>query len=138
MTMELMKAIHISASGMKAQGTRLRVTAENLANSDSLAKTAEGEPYRRKIITFESELDRKLNANLVQIGDVGRDKSDFDLTYEPNHPLANEDGYLKRPNVNALIEMMDLREARRSYEANMTVIENSRSMMQRTIDLLRA
>lgn len=137
MGMDLVNALKISASGMKAQGTRLRVISENIANQDSVGTTKGADPYRRKTIVFKDVLDRQINADLVQVAKIGRDDSDFVLAYEPFHPLADEEGYIKRPNVNGLIEMMDMREAQRTYEANLTVIESSKGMIQRTIDLLR-
>jgi len=136
MTMDLLKAIHTSASGMKAQGVRLRVISENIANQDSVGTTKGGDPYRRKTIVFKNVLDKETSAKLVHVSKIGRDDSDFKLAYEPYHPLADDAGYIKRPNVNGLIEMMDMREAQRSYEANLTAIESSKSMIQRTIDLL--
>ena len=99
--MELINAIKISASGMKAQGTRLRVVAENVANADSMGNKPGDDPYRRKTITFQDQLDRTLNADLVSVKKIGRDMSDFDLSYEPYHPLADENGYVKKPNVNS-------------------------------------
>lgn len=135
--MELMNAIKISASGMQAQGTRLRVVAENVANADSMGNKPGDDPYRRKTITFRDTLDRSLNADLVKVSKIGRDMGEFDSSYEPHHPLADENGYVKRPNVNTLIEMTDLKEAQRGYEANVSVIDSSKAMIQRTIDLLR-
>lgn len=135
--MELINAIKISASGMKAQGTRLRVVAENVANADSIGNKPGDDPYRRKTITFQDQLDRTLNADLVSVKKIGRDMSDFDLAYEPYHPLADEDGYVKKPNVNSLIELTDMKEAQRGYEANLSVIDSSKAMIQRTIELLR-
>ena len=135
--MELMNAIKISASGMKAQGTRLRVVAENVANADSVGNKPGDDPYRRKTITFQDQLDRKLNADLVTVKKIGRDMGEFDTAYEPYHPLADENGYVKKPNVNALIELTDMKEAQRGYEANMSVIDSSKAMIQRTIELLR-
>ncbi|WP_420566450.1 flagellar basal body rod protein FlgC [Thalassobaculum sp.] len=135
--MELINAIKISASGMKAQGTRLRVVAENVANADSMGNKPGDDPYRRKTITFQDQLDRTLNADLVSVKKIGRDMSDFDLAYEPYHPLADENGYVKKPNVNSLIELTDMKEAQRGYEANLSVIDSSKAMIQRTIELLR-
>ena len=135
--MDLMNAIRISASGMQAQGTRLRIVAENVANAESLGDTPGDDPYRRKTITFEDVLNRDMGAHLVEVAKIGRDMGDFDTAYEPNHPLADEHGYVKRPNVNSLIELTDMKEAQRSYEANMSVIESSKSMIQRTIELIR-
>ncbi|MEQ8813781.1 MAG: flagellar basal body rod protein FlgC [Thalassobaculum sp.] len=135
--MDLVNSIKISASGMRAQGTRLRVLAENVANAESVGSKAGDDPYRRKTITFDNVLDRGMNADLVKVSKIGRDQSNFNLVYEPTHPMADDDGYVKMPNVNSLIELTDLREAERSYEANMSVIESSKSLIQRTIDLIR-
>jgi flagellar basal-body rod protein FlgC len=131
------KSLILSAAGMKAQGERLRVIAENLANGDSTASTPGGDPYRRKVVTFQNVLDRELHMNLVEVDRVREDKSEFPLKYDPTNPAANKDGYVKMPNVNTLIEMMDMREAQRSYEANLNMIEVSKSMLSRTLDLLR-
>ncbi|MBI3512983.1 MAG: flagellar basal body rod protein FlgC [Proteobacteria bacterium] len=134
--MDLKDALSISASGMKAQGTRLRVISENLANASSTSQTPGGEPYRRKVLTFGNVLDRTLGAQLVQVRSIGPDRSDFELKYEPSHPAANSDGYVMTPNVNPIIEMADMREAQRSYDANVSVIESSRMMLQRTLEIL--
>jgi flagellar basal-body rod protein FlgC len=131
------KSLILSAAGMKAQGERLRVIAENLANGDSAATVPGGDPYRRKVVTFQNVLDRELHMNLVGVDRVREDKSEFPLKYDPTHPGANQDGYVKTPNVNTLIEMMDMREAQRSYEANLNMIEVSNAMLSRTLDLLR-
>jgi flagellar basal-body rod protein FlgC len=122
---------------MKTQGSRLRLIAENMANADSLGKTPGADPYRRKVMTFENELDRSLGLEMVKVDRVVSDPSDFELRYEPNHPAADDKGYVKLPNVNTLIELSDMREAQRSYEANLKVIEASRTMLTRTIDILR-
>ncbi|NQW11425.1 MAG: flagellar basal body rod protein FlgC [Alphaproteobacteria bacterium] len=135
--MDLMNSIKIAASGMKAQGTRLRIVSENVANAESMGTKPGDDPYRRKTITFTNVLNREFNADMVKVDKIGRDRGDFETNYEPTHPLADENGYVKRPNVNALIELTDMKEAQRSYEANMSVIESSRSMIQKTIDLLR-
>lgn len=134
---ELLKSMNISAAGMKAQGTRLRVISENVANAGSTALDPNGEPYRRKLLTFGSQLDRELGVETVEVRRVTRDPSDFGLRYEPSHPAADASGYVKTANVNALIEMADMREAQRSYEANLRVMQSARSMLQRTIELLR-
>ena len=131
------KSLIVAAAGMKAQGDRLRVIAENLANKDSAPKTADGDPYRRKIVTFKNVLDREVDAKLVKVDRVRTDDSDFPLKHDPSHPAANKDGYVKLPNVNTLVELMDMREAQRSYEANLNMIEVSKSMLTRTLDLLR-
>jgi flagellar basal-body rod protein FlgC len=133
---DLKDAMNISASGMKAQGQRLRVISENLANSSSTSQTPGGEPYRRKVLTFGNVLDRTLNAQLVKVKSIGPDRSDFELKFDPQHPAANADGYVMLPNVNGIIEMADMREAQRSYEANVSVIETSRAMINRTLEIL--
>ena len=135
--MDLIKSIKISAAGMQAQGTRLRVISENLANSDSLAERPGESPYRRKLVTFKNVLDRDLQVNRVRIDKFLPDRSAFAKKYEPSHPAADADGYVELPNVKPLVEMMDMREAQRSYEANLSVIEVSKRMLMRTIDLLR-
>lgn len=135
--MDLVDALHISAAGMKTQGSRLRVIAENMANADSLGKAPGEDPYRRQVITFKNVLDRNLGIETVRVDRVVRDPSDFELRYDPGHPAADERGYVKLPNVNSLIELADMREAQRSYEANLKVIEASRTMLTRTIDILR-
>jgi flagellar basal-body rod protein FlgC len=135
--MDLVKSIRISAAGMQAQGTRLRVIAENLANSDLLADRPGESPYRRKLVTFKNVLDRQLQVNRVRIDKFLPDRSEFTKRYEPSHPAADAKGYVEVPNVKPLIEMMDMREAQRSYEANLSVIEVSKRMLLRTIDLLR-
>ena len=135
--MDLVKSIKISAAGMQAQGTRLRVIAENLANADSLADRPGEQPYRRKLVTFKNVLDRQLQTNRVKIDKFLSDRSEFPKRYEPSHPAADADGYVETPNVKPLVEMMDMREAQRSYEANLSVIEVSKRMLMRTIDLLR-
>ena len=101
------------------------------------AMTAGGDPYRRKTVSFATTMDRAAGSEIVKVKQIGRDRSDFQLVYEPSHPAADEKGYVKRPNVQPLIEMMDMREASRSFEASVNVIEQSRTMMSRMIDLLR-
>ncbi len=134
---DLTNSMHISAAGLKAQGERLRVISENIANAGSTALTPEQEPYRRKLVTFGNELNRELGTNLVEVRKVGRDPSEFGLRYQPGHPAADDNGYVKTANVNTLVEMTDMREAQRSYEANIKVMQAARTMLQRTIDLLR-
>lgn len=135
--MDISKTMKIAAAGMEAQGTRLRVIAENIANADSLARTPDGQPYRRKTVIFTNVLDRSLGVDIVEVGDIQVDRAPFDRRYNPNHPAADADGYVLAPNVNALVEMMDLREARRSYEANLRVMDTARRMLSRTLELLR-
>lgn len=134
---DLLKSLDISASGMKAQGQRLRVISENVANAGSTAVTPDGEPYRRKLVTFGAALDRQLGVEKVEVKQISRDQSEFNRRYEPNHPAADADGYVRTSNVNSLVEMADMREAERSYEANLRVMQAARTMLQRTIDLLR-
>lgn len=130
--------IMIAASGMRAQSQRIQVIAQNLANAESTASTPGQDPYRRQIPTFQNELDRELGVRRVRMGEAVQDTSEFGSRYDPNHPAADEAGYVQTPNVNALIEMMDMRQAQRSYEANLNMISTARSMMMRTLDLLRA
>ena len=134
---DLISSLKISAAGMKVQGTRLRVISENLANADSLPTGPGKSPYRRKNIQFQNVLNRELGLNLVKVKKIGIDKSEFNRRFDPGHPAADEKGYVQTPNVKTLIEVMDMREAQRSYEANLTAIRTARSMMRRTIDLLR-
>ncbi len=134
---DLIKTMKISGAGMKAQGTRLRVIAENVANASSLPTTPGDTPYRRQVITFKNELDRRMGLDMVQVDKVGPDRSEFGRSYEPGHPGADQDGYVRTPNVNALVEIMDMREAQRSYEANINVVRASKKMLQSTIDILK-
>ncbi len=135
--MDLVKALNVSASGLKAQGTRLRVIAENIANADSTAQQPGAEPYRRRVVTFGNVLDRELGAQTVRVGGIVPDRSEFRRRFEPGHPAADDKGYVLTPNVNSLLEVADMREAQRSYEANLKVIQSSRAMLQQTIDILR-
>ena len=135
--MDLIKSMRISASGMQAQDARLRVISENLANSDSLGQAPGSDPYQRKIVSFKNVLDRAMGAEVVKITSVSRDKSDFGKRLDRAHPAADQDGYVKVPNVNPLIELADMRQAQRSYEANLSMVEVSKGMLMRTIDLLR-
>ncbi len=135
--MDLAKAMMISAAGMKSQGTRMRIISENLANANSVAMAPGVDPYRRKVVTFTNELDKELGVTKVQVKDVTYDKSDFGMRYEPGHPGADENGYIKTPNVNGLVEAMDMKQSQRTYEANLNSIEVSKNMIMRTIDLLR-
>jgi flagellar basal-body rod protein FlgC len=136
--MDFLKSIAIAASGLRAQVGRLRVISENIANADSTAQAPGADPFRRKIPTFRSEIDRALDARVVAMGRVRTDPSDFRLKYEPGHPSADANGHVKYPNVNPLVEMTDMREAQRSYEANINVIGATRRMIQRTLEILKA
>ena len=135
--MDLRNAMHVAAAGMKAQGMRMRVVAQNLANAESTALTPGGEPYRRQTIAFENRLNRELGIETVAVARTGTDPSPFHKRFEPGHPAADGEGYLLTPNLDPLLEMMDLREAQRSFEANLNAMTLARTMIQRTIDLLR-
>jgi flagellar basal-body rod protein FlgC len=135
--MDFIKSIAIASTGMRAEAGRMRIISENIANSDSTATTPGGDPYRRRIVTFRTELDRELGANVVALGRVATDPSDFRIKHEPDNPAADAKGDVKYPNVNSLIEMTDLRDAQRSYEANLNVITATRRMLQRTLDILK-
>lgn len=135
--MDLVKSIMIAAAGLRAQGGRMRVIAENLANAGSTAKTPGADPYQRRVVTFESEFDRQLGAHVIKAGKSELDQSDFGKRFQPGHPAADKTGYVKTPNVNPLVEMMDMRQAQRSYEANLNVIRSARAMAARTLDILR-
>ena len=132
------RSMTIATSGLRAQAGRMRVISENIANADSTAQSAGGDPYRRKIPTFSSELDRTLDAKVVALGRVKPDQSAFRIKYEPSNPAADAAGNVKYPNVNPVIEMTDMREAQRSYEANLNIISATRRMIQRTLDILKA
>ena len=135
--MDLVNSLHIAASGMKVQSDRLRVVSENIANADSAGVRPGDDPYRRKVISFKNELDRELGVDRVKVHKHGYDESDFKKKYDPVHPAADEEGYVMMPNVNTIMEMVDMKEARRAYEANLNVIEVSKGMLQRTVDMLR-
>jgi len=134
---DLSNTMLISASGLKAQSQRMRVIAENMANANSTGKTPGDDPYRRQIPTFANVLDREIGAHLVEVKRVVPDRSEFGLRYDPNHPAADDKGYVKTPNVNGLIEAMDMRQAQRSYEANLNVLDSARTMAARTLELLK-
>ena len=135
--MDLATSMALAASGMRAQSKRMRVITENIANADSTSPTPEGSPYRRKIATMRSAFDRTLDATAVEPGNPVPDNSDFQVRYDPGNPAADKSGYVKLPNVNPLIEVMDMREAQRSYEADLNVMDASKSMLSRTVDLLK-
>ncbi|MCH2546995.1 MAG: flagellar basal body rod protein FlgC [Alphaproteobacteria bacterium] len=135
--MDLVNSLHIAASGMKAQSDRLRIVSENIANADSLGTRPGEEPYRRKVVSFRNHLDREMGVSKVEVYKYGVDKSEFEKKYDPGHPAADNEGYVQLPNVNPVMEMVDMREAQRGYEANLNVIEVSKGMLQRTVDMLR-
>ena len=135
--MDFIRSIAIAASGLRAQAGRIRIISENIANADSVAQTPGGDPYRRRIPSFTSQLDRSLEARVVALGPVRPDTSDFKIKHEPGNPAADAAGNVKYPNVNPLIEMTDMRDAQRSYEANVNLIGATRAMIQRTLDILK-
>ena len=135
--MDFTTSLVVAASGMRAQSDRMRVIAENIANANSTSPTPGGNPYRRQIATVKSEFDRELGATLVTPGKPVADNSDFRMQYDPGNPNADTKGYVKLPNVNSLVEIMDMREAQRSYEADLDVMSASKSMISRTIALLQ-
>jgi len=136
--MDLMKSIAIAASGLRAQSGRMRIIAENVANAESTPTKPGEAPYRRKVSTFREEIDRETGTTKVALGAVKYDKSSFKTRFEPGHPMADQQGFVQMPNVDSLIETLDMREAQRSYEANLNVITTTRRMLARTLDILRS
>ncbi len=134
--MDFSASMAVAASGMRAQSDRMKTIAENIANANSASATAGGQPYRRKIATVTTDFDRELNATLVRSGQPIADMSDFRMQYDPGNPLADNKGYVRLPNVNSLIEIMDMREAQRSFEADLTVMDTTKQMLAKTVDLL--
>jgi flagellar basal-body rod protein FlgC len=135
---DFLKSLTSAASGLKAQSSRMRVIAENIANADSAPTAPGAEPYRRKIPTFRSQVDRETGASEIETGRVRRDTAPFRTKYEPGNPNANARGEVAMPNVNGLIENMDMREAQRSYEANLNMITATRRMVAKTLEILKA
>jgi len=133
----LRAATQIAGAGLEAQSTRLRVVSENLANAQSTAKIPGGDPYQRKMVTFQSEFDRLIGSSSVSVTSIGGDPTPFEVEYDPGNPAADADGNVKMPNVNLVIEMADMREASRSYEANLQMVKQVRSMTTMMLDLLR-
>jgi flagellar basal-body rod protein FlgC len=131
-------AIKVAGSGIEAQSRRMLVVSENLANANSTGKTPGADPYKRKTISFVSELDQTANAKFVKVDRVDLDRAPFRIEHDPNHPAADANGYVKLPNVDMLVELADMREANRSYEANIQVVKQARSLISMTIDLLRS
>jgi flagellar basal-body rod protein FlgC len=134
MASDLNQALDVSATGMDAQSTRLRVIAENIANQDTTGSSPGADPYRRKTITFESMMDQAAG---VRVKNIGVDSGELPLRYDPANPAADQQGYVKLPNVNGFVEVMDMREAESSYSANLSVMQATRSMLNKTIDLLK-
>ncbi|MDZ7895789.1 MAG: flagellar basal body rod protein FlgC [Sphingobium sp.] len=129
--------IAVSASGLRAQSLRMKVIAENLANADSVATTAGGDPYRRKIATFRTIMDGKSGGGGVSVSGITGDRTEFPRVYQPGNPAADAAGYVRTPNVNMLLEAADMKAAQRSYEANLNAIESARNLTMRTLDLLK-
>jgi flagellar basal-body rod protein FlgC len=135
--MDLNTSVQVSASGLRAQSLRMRLIAENLANADSVSATAGGNPYRRRVATFQAELDGQSGGNGVKVKNVTTDKSAFQRVYQPGSPAADGKGYVLMPNVNNLVETADMKAAQRAYEANLNAIDAAKSLTMRTIDLLK-
>lgn len=135
--MDLEKSLMISASGMRAQSVRMRLISENLANANSIAPSPDQDPYRRKVVSFENSFDRELGAALLKVDKVDVDQAPFEKKYDPGHPNADKNGYVMMPNVNTFVEMMDMRQAQRSYQANLSMIETAKAMLSRTVEILR-
>ena len=133
----LQVALHIAASGLQAQSTRLRVVSENIANAQSTGSTPGANPYARQTVSFESEMDRALGANVVQVKSIGVDSTPVKLEHQPRNPAANEDGMVKMPNVDVLVELADMREANRTYEANLQVAKQSADMLNTAVSLMK-
>ena len=134
---DFLSSLKIAATGLHAQNARMRIIAENLANADSAGKTPGADPYRRRLPTFQAMMDSDAGGEIVQVGKIAFDMSDFQSRYEPGHPAADKNGYVKYPNVDPLIEAMDMREAQRTYEANLNVVTVTKQMLSRTLDILK-
>jgi flagellar basal-body rod protein FlgC len=134
---DFLSSLKVAATGLHAQNARMRVIAENIANADSAGKTPGEDPYRRRIPTFKAVMDNEVGGKIVEVGRLAYDMSDFQSRFEPGHPAADERGYVKYPNINTLVETMDMREAQRTYEANLNVITVTRQMLGSTINILR-
>lgn len=135
--MDLSKALQISSKGMEVQTTRLRVIAENLANQDTTGSTPGAAPFRRKVVTFENRMNDALGIETVKVKSVSADKTEFPQKFDPSNPAADAKGYIRLPNINSFTEVMDMREAQRSYSANLNVLDVTRAMLTRTIELLK-
>ncbi|AWI86193.1 flagellar basal body rod protein FlgC (plasmid) [Alloyangia pacifica] len=133
----LKSVLNVAASGMRAQGERLKVVSENVANASSTGNTEGGDPYRRKVISFEELVDRETGASMVGVSDVTRDSADFELRFDPAHPAADQDGFVKVSNVKTILELANMREASRSYQANLNMFETGRTMRTQLLDLLK-
>jgi flagellar basal-body rod protein FlgC len=134
----LMASIKVAGTGLQAQSHRVRIVSENIANKDATGKLPGANPYTRKTIVFASEFDRELSATAVRVDHIGVDRSPYSVEHDPGHPAADQNGYVKRSNVNMLVELADIREANRSYEANLQIVKQARAMIGMTIDLMRS
>ena len=133
---DLKVARKIAEFALRAQSKRMRIISENLANADSVAETPGGIPYQRKLVVFKKMMDKHSGVQLINSEEITLDQSDFRRKYDPTHPMADKKGYILMPNVDPLIELADMREANKSYEASLQIIRNARSLMTKTIDLL--
>lgn len=133
----LQASLTIASSGLTANSARMRVASENIANARSTGATPGADPYRRKTITFEDELDQAAGVDVVKVQEIGQDQSPFTLEHDPGNPAADEKGFVKLPNVNLILEMADMRESNQAYEANLQVVKQSRDLISMTIDLLK-
>lgn len=136
-SIDFQDVMKIASAGMRAQGERLRVIAENIANANSLGKNAGDDPYRRRMVVFQNVLDKVSGLSMVKVAAVKKDMSPFERSFDPHNPMADAQGYVSKPNVNALIETVDMREAQRTYDANLSVLDAARSMIMRALDILR-
>jgi len=127
----------IAASGMKAQSERLKVISQNMANVDSVSAEPGGQPYRRQIVSFKNYIDEETGAQKVKVDKIVKDMSPFEKKYEPNHPAADAQGYVSLPNVNPLVEMVDMKEAQRVYNANLNMLKTAREMNNNVLDILK-
>jgi flagellar basal-body rod protein FlgC len=130
-------AINVATSGLEAHSTRMRVISENLANSESTGSTPGANPYTRKTVTFTDEMDQATGVDMVKVGSIGYDRSPYRVEYDPGNPAADANGFIKLPNVNLITEMADMREANRSYSANIQVVKQARELYTMTVDLMR-
>jgi flagellar basal-body rod protein FlgC len=133
----LLAVMRTASSGLQSQSMRLKIVSENLANMNSTGSTPGADAYRRKMVTFEQSLDEASGAEIVGIERIIRDQKPFTTQHDPSHPAADAKGYVKLPNVNMMVEMTDMREASRSYEANLQMIKQAREMTSMMVDLLK-
>ncbi len=133
----LQATLRIAGSGLEAQSMRLRVISENIANAQSTGDTPGADPYARQTISFDSVLDRSLGVPLVRVKTIGRDDAPFKVEHDPGNPAADAGGFVKMPNVDVLTELADMREANRTYEANLQVAKQSAELLGQTVSLLK-